>query len=252
MIEKTAGLAYDNMAWFYNQYWGGRYINKLWPVLEKLIFSRIPESATILDLCCGTGQLASHLNERGYRVYGVDNAAAMLEYARMNAPNAQFIHSDAQSFTLPEEVHAIFSTFDSLNHVESVEELAAVFRAVYRALLPGGLFLFDLNMEEAFQQKWKGSFSIDKPDHRLSASSSYSRKAKTGKLEVKMARQVEGEWHRSTATFIEHCFEQHEVLNALNQSGLAVLECGPSAQFGIADAGRLMILAARPAAAKTS
>lgn len=250
MSEKVATLPYDNMAWFYNRYWGGRYINKLYPVLERLLFNRIPAQASILDLCCGTGQLAAHLTDHGYRVFGVDNAAAMLDYARINAPGAHFIHSDAKSFILPEQVHAVLSTFDSLNHVLSREELTAVFQAVHRALCPGGLFLFDLNMEEAFRQKWKGSFRIDEPDHQLSAHSRYNARNRTGKLEVKMARLLDGQWHRSKATFLEHCFEEDEVTQALAEAGFTIVEFGPSTRYDVADTGRLMVLVERPVTPK--
>ena len=37
---------------------------------------------TVLDVCCGTGLMASELVARGYRITGVDASAAMLARAR--------------------------------------------------------------------------------------------------------------------------------------------------------------------------
>jgi tRNA/tmRNA/rRNA uracil-C5-methylase (TrmA/RlmC/RlmD family) len=40
---------------------------------------------TLLDVCCGTGQLARHFLDHGYEVTGLDLSDAMLDYARLNA-----------------------------------------------------------------------------------------------------------------------------------------------------------------------
>ena len=53
----------------------------------------------VLDVGCGTGTLACKLAERGYRVTGVDPAAASLDVARLKlaADRVRWIHGDATS-----------------------------------------------------------------------------------------------------------------------------------------------------------
>ena len=43
-----------------------------------------PANKSLLDVCCGTGQLAVYFLERGYRVTGLDLSEHMLHYAREN------------------------------------------------------------------------------------------------------------------------------------------------------------------------
>lgn len=55
---------YDAFAWFYNRYWGG-FSQRVLPILDRLLLDRLPAGARLLDLCCGTGQLAQLRYRRG-------------------------------------------------------------------------------------------------------------------------------------------------------------------------------------------
>ena len=76
---------YDPFAELYNRRWGGFAANIV-PALDHLVFDRLPPGATVLDLCCGTGQLLASLGDRDLDLIGVDGSAAMIEHARANAP----------------------------------------------------------------------------------------------------------------------------------------------------------------------
>ncbi|MDR7586593.1 MAG: methyltransferase domain-containing protein, partial [Armatimonadota bacterium] len=77
---------YDAFAWMYNRYWGQDSVQRFLPVIEKLVLPHLGPHARILDLCCGTGQLAQALAQRGYQVTGIDGSEEMIRYARINAP----------------------------------------------------------------------------------------------------------------------------------------------------------------------
>ena len=124
---------YDDFAQVYNRHWGGFSIGIL-PILEQLALDNCPPGSAILDLCCGTGQLAKALAARDYIVTGVDGSEKMLRHARQNAPSAEFYCADARSFDLPTNFALVLSTYDSLNHLLTLEDLATVFRNVYRHL----------------------------------------------------------------------------------------------------------------------
>ena len=76
---------YDPFAWVYNKYWGNEFTPRVFPILEQLVLRELPAGARVLDLCCGTGQLAGTLTALGYRVTGVDGSTEMLRFARENA-----------------------------------------------------------------------------------------------------------------------------------------------------------------------
>jgi len=130
---------YDPFAWLYANYWGHDYHDQILPVLDKLVLGSLPRRAQILDLCCGDGRLVRKLTRRGYRMTGLDGSELLLAYARQTSPKSEFLLADARSFHLPERFDTVLSTFDSLNHVMSLEELAQVFCNTHACLRPLGL-----------------------------------------------------------------------------------------------------------------
>ena len=108
--------AYDPFARVYNQHWGF-FATKAYPILEHLVLEKLSPGCAVLDLCCGTGQLAAELSRRGYRTTGLDGSAEMIEIARKNAPDVDFVVQDARNIALTRKFAAALSTFDSLNHV---------------------------------------------------------------------------------------------------------------------------------------
>ncbi|MBA7694130.1 2-methoxy-6-polyprenyl-1,4-benzoquinol methylase [subsurface metagenome] len=209
---------YDPFARVYNQHWGNRFIPLILPILENHILQHLPAKAHVLDLCCGTGQLAQRLIEHGYQVTGLDGSKEMLKFARENAPAAEFILADARSFQLPDIYHAVISTFDSLNHIMELEELTTAFRNVHAALRPGGLFLFDLNLEAGYKADWNDNFGIVEEDHVCVIRSSYHPEERTARFEATIFH-MDNDWQRSDLTLMQKCYSQSEILSALAAAG---------------------------------
>jgi len=219
----TAYSDYDRFAWVYNRHWGNSFTYLALPVLEKLVLPHLPAKARILDLCCGTGQLAQILMERGYQVTGLDGSGEMLRFARENAPGAEFIQADARSFKLTAVYHAVVSTFDSLNHIMSLAELTSVFRNVFAALRGGGLFLFDLNMEEGYRITWNDNFGIVEDDHICVLRSSYRPEEHTARFDTTIFR-LQDYWYRSDVTLYQKCYSEAEVRSALETAGFTNID----------------------------
>ena len=133
--------AYDPFARVYDRHWGF-FATDVYPVLDHLVLGELPGGCAVLDLCCGTGQLAAELSRQGYLTTGLDGSEAMIEIARKNAPDVEFVVQDARDIALPGRFSAVFSTFDSLNHVMSLDDLEQVFRSVFTVLEGGGYFRF--------------------------------------------------------------------------------------------------------------
>lgn len=111
---------------------------------------------SLLDLGCGTGHLALHFLERGYRVIGLDLSEHMLKYANENARQyvhsgqAKFIQATVSDFTLRERFGLVVSTFDTLNHLESEQVLQRCFECVRRVC--NAYFIFDMNTKKGVGQ----------------------------------------------------------------------------------------------------
>ena len=101
----------------------------------------------IVDLGCGTGLLARELVDAGYEVFGIDISEAMIEIARLRTPEAEFRVGSLFEVEIPrcEAVTAISEVLNYLFDPENGERgRGRVFRRVYDALAPGGVFVFDV------------------------------------------------------------------------------------------------------------
>jgi hypothetical protein len=47
----------DEFARIYNKHWGNMFTDEAIGAFDKFVSNRLPVDATILELCCGTGQL---------------------------------------------------------------------------------------------------------------------------------------------------------------------------------------------------
>lgn len=209
---------YDPLAWVYNKHWGPRYTEKVLPVVERLILKDLSADARILDLCCGSGQLAQKLLERGFRVTGLDGSDEMVRIARENAGAGEFIVDDARRFRFECTYDAALCLFDSLNHIMTFDELISVFRNVYSVLQDSGVFLFDLNMEEGYKARWRGSYHIVEDDHVCLVRLGYRAEEKMGESQVTVFR-LDGQWRCSHLTLLQRCYSQEEIESALEDAG---------------------------------
>src|SRR5581483_6393832 len=104
---------YDPFAPIYNRYWGEEYRANVLPIVERVVLSRIHANASVLDVCCGTGQLAEIFRGRGYDMAGLDATEAMIAFARQNAPDLPFVVADVRDFSIDRRFEAAYSVFES-------------------------------------------------------------------------------------------------------------------------------------------
>jgi demethylmenaquinone methyltransferase/2-methoxy-6-polyprenyl-1,4-benzoquinol methylase len=89
----------------------------------------------VLDVCCGTGDLAIAARRAGGDVAGLDFSEQMLERARRKAPEIEWVRGDALALPFEDE------SFDAATvgfGVRNVEDLEAALRELRRVLRPGG------------------------------------------------------------------------------------------------------------------
>jgi SAM-dependent methyltransferase len=223
---------YDQFAWYYSKDWGEDYHKQARVVLEGHVFPRLAAGARVLDLCCGSGDLAVVLLANGFRVTGIDGSGRMLEYARARAPEAEFLLEDARTLRFEARFDAVLSTFDSLNHVLTIEELESVFRNVHAALDGGGLFVFDLNMLESFETLWCGATADVQDDAVVITRASYDPLERTGRADITMFR-FEGAWERSDVAVLEKCYSEDQVRAALDRAGFYELWVRDACELGM-------------------
>lgn len=128
-----------------------------WVDYVERIFKRFKaEPKHILDVACGTGIPTVLLAQRGFMVTGVDRSAEMLsvlEGKRYGLP-IEMIQADMTDFRLEQSADAAVSFYDSVNYLLSEEDLVKCFTCVKRALVKGGLFVFDMNTVYSLSTFW--------------------------------------------------------------------------------------------------
>ncbi|MEH6941180.1 class I SAM-dependent DNA methyltransferase [Bacillus sp. JJ722] len=112
----------------------------------------------VLDVACGTGEFTVRLADKGYNVTGVDLSEEMLSIARAKAEeysvSIPFYHQNMVELDMGELFDSIVIFCDSLNYLESEQDVQSTFQHVHEQLKKGGLFMFDVHsiykMEEIF------------------------------------------------------------------------------------------------------
>ncbi|HZF41387.1 MAG TPA: class I SAM-dependent methyltransferase, partial [Blastocatellia bacterium] len=164
--------------------------------------------------------------------------------ARANAPGAEFIRADARDFRLPDKFHAVISAFDSLNHIMELEELKMVFRNVYAPMEDGGLFLFDLNLEDE-SEMLGNSLEMVEDDHVCLVRASYKSEEKLKRYDVTMFILEDASWRRSDLTLFQRYYAPDDVTAALAECGFSRIKTYDARRefgFTISD-GRMFYLA---------
>jgi SAM-dependent methyltransferase len=115
---------------------------------HKEIFARFCCSR-ILELGCGTGNLAESFAVAGYSYTGSDVSREMIDIARRLHPGADFVVSDMRSLAELSEPNgkapfdAAFCCGRSFTYMTGNNDVLACLRAVNRTLKEGGLFVVD-------------------------------------------------------------------------------------------------------------
>ncbi len=118
----------------------------------------------ILDVGCGTGQLTKSIAESGAIVVGFDASASMIESARLNYPDIEFLVADAANFSFDQPFDAIFSNA-ALHWVTRAQDAV---KCISDSLKNGGRFVAEFggkgngeNVSEAIRQTLKEMLNLE-------------------------------------------------------------------------------------------
>lgn len=100
------------------------------------------ERATLVELGCGSGAATRALVAAGHRVLGIDASTAMLRLARHNVPRAEFAIGRLPGAALP-PCDGVVAVGEVVNYMARRGAFERLFRRVFRALRPNGVFIFD-------------------------------------------------------------------------------------------------------------
>lgn len=103
----------------------------------------------LLDLACGTGSLSVEFSKMGYEVIATDASPEMLMEAQNKAYDEEqsimFLCQRMEETDLYGTVRAIVCALDSINHLESLDDLRKTFSTLKNFIDDGGIMIFDVN-----------------------------------------------------------------------------------------------------------
>jgi SAM-dependent methyltransferase len=177
----------------------------------------------VVDAGCGSGVLAAHLVDAGYRVLGIDASAAMIELARARAPRAKFRVASIPSVRFP-RCSAIVAINEVVNYVatrgHAAHALGRFIARAHQALLPGGLLIFDF-LASAERRTYAGK-SRSGADWAIVVRAETNRSGRVLTRHLTMFRKTGGEYRKSFETHRLRIYDREAVRQKLTRAGFAV------------------------------
>lgn len=232
-------MAYEQFAYYYDRLMEDMpYAD--WLRFAKQCWERYGTPVTVVDLGCGTGNLAIPLARQGFHVTGIDLSEDMLAIARSKSEtlygtegSLRWVQQDMREWELPEAVDAVISFCDCFNYLLEPESLEEAFRQTCQGLNPGGLFLFDVHTPYQLQNYAEHQpFVLDEED--IAYIWTCHLDEELCELEHELSIFVREEtaggpagrrYVRVDETHVQRAYPLEQITQLLGKSGFSTVEC---------------------------
>lgn len=182
---------------------------------------------TAVDLACGTGSVAIILAQMGMDVVGVDLSEEMLTVAFQKAQELpeppMFICQPLQKLYLPRAVDLAVCALDSLDYITEPEDCRRAIHRVYKALNPGGCFIFDVNTPEKLRAM-DGQVFLDEDDDVYCVwRGSFDEQTNICSYGMDLFQRRGSVWHRSFEEHREYAYSAAQLTGYLKEAGFTAI-----------------------------
>lgn len=196
------------------------YTNNLINIFEK--YSKKPK--LLLDLACGTGDIAVNMIEKGIDTIAVDISEEMLQVAKSKNENLLCLCQDASELDLFGTVDGAICTLDSLNHIVEPDKLQRLFNKVSLFLEKDCLFIFDMNTEYKHNQVLANNTFVIENENIYCVWQNYTENNITDIDLDFFIGNNNNSYSRYFEQFSERAYSDDEIKKAVNNSGLETVE----------------------------
>ena len=191
------------------------------PGLLAILHTHGVADGVIVDLGCGSGRWARELNRAGYSVLGVDQSSDMIRMARRIAPRSRFQVASLLTVKLP-ACDAITSIGECFNYCfdkrNSRGQILRLFRRAFKALRPGGVFIFDVaepaRIPKQPENKWMAG-----PDWAVLVNIDGDKKRETLQRQIVSFRKAGKQYRRSEEIHRLQLYRASELVKDLASCG---------------------------------
>ena len=183
---------------------------------------------TAVDLACGTGSVAILLAEQGMKVTAVDLSEDMLTVASQKARDMDnaplFVCQPLQELRLPRGVDLAVCALDSLDYIIDPKDCAQAIKQIYKALNPGGIFIFDVNTPEKLRAM-DGQVFLDEDDDVYCVwRGEFDDQTNICSYGMDIFQRQGNYWHRSFEEHREYAYSQEQLEGFLKDAGFTHIE----------------------------
>ena len=237
-------MIYDLIAPFYDEVNADIDYSAWADFLEKIIkkeYKTRPE--LVLDLACGTGRMTLELASRGYDMTGIDYSPEMLDIARSEAEKRGYdvlwLCQDMEEFELYGTVDFAVCCLDSINHLTDPESLKKCLALVHNYLIPGGVFVFDINAKHKFENIYANNcYVMENGDSMCVWQNDYDREEGICDFYITLFKEEKnGKYTRYDEIQSERMYPLDEILRLLSETGLELIGAYSDFDFTEADDG---------------
>jgi len=225
--------SYGAFAYAYDQALGETFFQAVRRMLDVAMEKYPSLMRTHLDVACGTGYAVEYFEKRGFRSVGVDASLSMLSVARKRA--GSLVAADFRALPLRRRFGRVTCLYDSLNHMQSREDLAAAFSAIAGGMDERSLFFFDVNHPDIYPAVWgmREPFVSSGDDHHLEIATKFNRRDNRAYARVTgWARFPGGKVVKIRESHEQRAWSQRELAAALAEGGLETVEIADFDPFG--------------------
>lgn len=190
-----------------------------WQILEQEGLQ--PDAA--LDLACGTGSVALLLAQRGLQVTAVDMSEEMLCVASQKAQERElsirFVCQKLQELYLPKGVDLAVCALDSLDYITDPDDCREAIKRIYKALNPGGCFIFDVNTPEKLRAMDDQVFLDEDEDVYCVWRGEFDETTNICTYGMDLFQRKGGLWQRSSEVHEEYAYSAMQLREYLKAAG---------------------------------
>jgi len=190
---------------------------------------------TALDLACGTGSVALLLAEKGMEVTAVDMSEEMLCIASQKAMDLdnppRFICQKLQQLHVPRGVDLAVCALDSIDYIVDPEDCRMAMCRIYKALNPGGCFIFDVNTPQKLQAM-DGQVFLDEDDDVYCVwRGEFDEQTNICSYAMDLFQRVGDRWIRSFEEHQEYAYSRLQLTLFLRSAGFTGIEVFADRKF---------------------
>ena len=227
--------AYKNLASSYDRLTNDVDYQAVINFAHEILAQEGVQPRTVVDLACGTGSTTRILAEMGYQVTAVDLSEDMLTEAMAKCSDLErmptFIHQPLQKLYLPRGVDLAVCFLDSLDYILDPKDCAEAIRRVYKALNPGGVFIFDVNTPEKLRDMDGQVFLDEDEDVYCVWRGEFDEDSNICSYGMDLFQREGDVWHRSFEEHQEYAYSIPQLTGYLKDAGFTSIAVYADREF---------------------